>query len=273
MPRASTTVERAVFDGRPVWVKRYAGSSRVARLRALDWVARGIGVAALRPPPHHAGADARRTERRRLDALAAAGVNVPQVLGEGGDFLVLSDLGQTLPARLRAAPEVGARSLVARAADALAEAHRADAYLGQPVARNLTLDAQGRIGFLDFEEDPRQVMSLHDAQARDWLLFASGMVRHVPGGADGLAESVGRALGRASAPVRARVGDAAERLGFVDTATRWLGRRAQGLGAAVRGLQRALKALPGPLLLGALLADYLHDGEIELIELLIELAY
>ncbi|MFC4727059.1 phosphotransferase [Coralloluteibacterium thermophilus] len=271
MSSTPSTVERADFGGRAVWVKRYGSGSRAGRLRAMDWLARKLGVAALRPPPHRGAAEAKRVERERLQALAEAGVHVPEVVGEGEALLILSDMGETLSSRLRSEPGERARQLVAQAAQALAEAHAAGAYLGQPVARNLTIDAEGRIGFLDFEEDPREVMSLHDAQTRDWLLFASGVVRHVPGGADAFAASIGDALRHESDAVRASVSAAAGRLAFVESATRWLGRRAGGLGAAVRGLRRALHALPVPLILVALLADYLHDGDIEALSLLMQL--
>src|SRR5690606_41218191 len=61
-------------------------------------------------------------------------------------------------------------------AAASTDVHRRGGYLSQPWPRNLTVH-EGGIGFLDFEEDPGEVMSLAHAQARDWLLFAYGTMR------------------------------------------------------------------------------------------------
>ncbi|MBS7457632.1 serine/threonine protein phosphatase [Coralloluteibacterium stylophorae] len=259
-------VERAVIDGRPVWIKHYGSDARGARLRMLDWAARRLGVAALRPPPHHLADEALEVERARLGALAALGVRVPEVVGEGRGFLVLSDLGDTLSSRLRTGTHDGGAGLVARAAAAVADVHARGGYLGQPLARNLAVDAADRIGFLDFEEDPREVMSLRDAQVRDWLLFASGTVRYLPEGA--LAGGVAATLGEEDAAVRDGVRESVARLSFLGAATRRLGARARGLGGAVAALGLALAGAPGGMLAALLLVDLLHDGDIEALQLL-----
>ena len=120
MASVPSTVERVELDGRPVWVKRYGSGSRVARLRVMDWVARRLGIEALRPPPHRDAAAAKQVERTRLAALAAAGVRVPDVVGEGESLLILSDLGETLSSRLRSEPAPQAQALVADAERLLA---------------------------------------------------------------------------------------------------------------------------------------------------------
>lgn len=256
------------FEGEPAWCKRYGSTRRTWRLKALDRVARVLDLAPLRPPPHPVGTEACETEIRRLAELAAQGVRVPRVLARGADHLVLSDIGPTLASRLRGAAPAEAARLFRQAAGAIAGVHRQAGYLGQPLARNIAIDDAGRVGFLDFEEDPAQVMSLCDAQVRDWLLFVSGTARHLPQGGGAVADLLRPTLADAPAPVREGIAAAASRLGFLS----WLGgvggRRGAGLGKAIATLRGAVPMWILALALLGLGADYLHDGEIEIVEII-----
>jgi hypothetical protein len=153
---------------------------------------------------------------------------------------VLGDLGETLPGHLRRAGGAAAEPLFRAAVDAIAGVHAYGHYLGQPLPRNLTLDAGGRIGFIDFEEDPGEVMDLVRAQTRDWLVFCSGVARHVPFGEARMAELLRGPLAAATPAVRRELCHSVRRLGFLRVLTRPLGRRAASLGTAVASLQRAL---------------------------------
>ncbi|WP_394537775.1 serine/threonine protein phosphatase [Lysobacter enzymogenes] len=232
-------VTRLNLQGRTAWLKSYGGGSRRLRLRALELTARRLGVPSLRPPPHRVGADARQTEQRRLQELAAVDVRVPSILGEGDTYLLLSDIGETLSARLRRATPQEAYRLVTEAARTLAQVHARGGYIGQPLARNLTVDEHGRIGFIDFEEDPAEVMTVQQAQIRDWLIFAAGTSRYFRDPDRELSAIIAESLRGGAEEVRRGLGDAADRLGFVQSLTRWLGRRARGLGGAVQALRRA----------------------------------
>lgn len=245
MARHQAGVSLVEHEGRPAWRKRYGGGSRRLRLRLLDRVVLGLGVPVLRPPPRHAGDAARRVEQRRLQELRASGVNVPQVLEAGDGFLVLGDMGPTLAWRLKQVDPEGAGRLLAAAAQAVAGVHAAGLYLGQPLARNITLDATGRIGFLDFEEDPGEVLPIVQAQARDWLVFAAGVARHAPFDEVRLARIIGHALARVPAEARGLLRTSVARLGFLRPLTAKLGRRAAGIGKAVASLQCALAGVPG----------------------------
>src|SRR5690606_20235183 len=109
--------------------------------------------------------------------------------------LCVSDMGRTLAAQLReTAGDAAATDALARAAvSAIAAAHARGAYLGQPLPRNMTFGADG-IGFLDFEEDPLEVMTLEQAQARDWVLFAFGMAKYYDRRPDALADIISEAV-------------------------------------------------------------------------------
>lgn len=234
------SVERIDVDGQPAWAKHYGHQTRRLRLTLLDVLVRVLGVPALRPPPRHAGDEARSVEQRRIGQLAAADVAVPAVLGSGESTLVLGDMGRTLAAHLREVDAAGAQRLFADAAEAIACVHASGHYLGQPLPRNITVDALGRIGFLDFEEDPGEVVGLHQAQARDWLVFASGAAKYLPFDAQRMGEIIAAAMASVPAPARAEVGRSVHRLGFLQWLTRPLGRRAAALGKAVAGLRRAV---------------------------------
>lgn len=261
-------VLRLEVGGRTAWFKRYGGSQRSVRMRALDWVAQRLGVIPLRAPPRRVGAGGRHVEERRLAELAALDVPVPKVLARGQDCLVLSDMGQTLAHRLRRSTPEEARDLVARAVEAVAQVHARGGYLGGPVARNLTVDAEGRIGFIDFEEDPGEVMPLVQAQARDWLVFSAGVARHVPFGEEELASILAAGLRREPEPLRGELGESVQRLSFLRRLAAWLGGRAAGLAKALASLQLALWSGGGSVLLAVLAFDLLTDGDLDLLTVL-----
>lgn len=252
-------------DGRTAWFKRYGGTRRTVRMRAMDWVAVRLGVTPLRAPPRRVGAGGRRVEERRIAELASLDVHVPQVLARGEDCLVLSDMGQTLAERLRRSTPDEARELVMRAVEAIAQVHARGGYLGAPVARNLTVDAEGRIGFIDFEEDPGEVMPLLQAQARDWLVFSAGVARHVPFGEDELARILAAGLRREPEPLRSELGESVQRLSFLRRITAWLGGRASGLAKALASLQLSLRSGGVGMLLAVLALDLVSDGDIDLL--------
>ena len=160
------------------WLKRYQGGARRWRLALLNGVVRLLRVPALQASPPRAGDDLRQLEQRRLEALAAKGVHVPTILRSGPGELLLSDLGPTLAARLLAGDTAERLRLLGETALAIAAVHRRQVCLGQPLGRNITVDDAGRIGFLDFEDDPLEVMTLAQAQCRDWLFLAAGSLRH-----------------------------------------------------------------------------------------------
>ncbi len=83
-------------------------------------------------------------------------------------------------------------------------AHARGAYFGQPLPRNLTWDGD-KVGFIDFEEDPLEVMDLSEAQARDWLMFGYGVAKYYADRPEHLQAMMAEAMGGAQAPVREHV--------------------------------------------------------------------
>ncbi|MCD9031068.1 serine/threonine protein phosphatase [Luteimonas sp. Y-2-2-4F] len=264
-------IEPIRIAGETAWLKRYpSGGGRRLRLAALDCVARRLGLQPLRPPPHRSGADARAVEQRRIQQLQTAGVRVPEILGSGRDVLVLSDLGPTLSSRMREAADAPARldTLTGAAVGAIGAGHARGGYFGQPWPRNLTAGDAG-IGFLDFEEDPLDVMLLADAQARDWVLFAYGAARYYGDRPQALAGMLHEALAQAPAEVAAAVGQVGERLRpWARIAGGFRAKAAPGSTIA-RAISVLHTAAPLLLALAMLLGfDLLHDGELDLFDLL-----
>jgi len=252
-------VQKLLVGGRDVWLKSYSAQPRARRAINRVWnaVAGGLGAEPLRSPPSHAGEQAKQVEMRRIGELRACGVLVPEVLGEGPATLLLSDIGPSLSSRLRSASGPGETDdLVHRTVAEVVAAHRQGGYFGQAFARNITVAADGRIGFIDFEEDPLEVMPLRDAQARDWVMLAAGVSRYYAGRDDALAGMLERNRPQVAGDVADEVRKLASRLGFLHGATRHLGHRARALGMAVLSLRKGF----GMLAIG-LLIDLLIDGK------------
>lgn len=231
-----------------VIVKGQRAARPAWRYRLLNGLARLIGLPLLKAAPAHGGARAQAIEVQRLRRLAAAGVPVPRVLHVEDEFFVQSWLGERrLDDLLKgdAALEWWQRGL-----HTLVELHRHGQYLSQAFARNF-IAVGDTLAMIDFEDDPLEVMTLDEAQARDWLayLHSSALAFRLKPPAP-RAECIAllrAALARERAPVRRLVGGTARRL-------RWVQRVPAGDG---RGWRRHVAILQ--LAVGLMLAADLSD--------------
>ena len=258
-------VEPITLEGQRAWLKQYGEGSRAVALGLLNIIARRFHLDALRPPPHRGGDAAARTEARRLGELQAQGVNVPAVLGTGHAALVLGDNGSSFNTCLREADDVGRDRLVAAAMQAMADAHAQGAYFGQPLPRNLTWDGE-HVGFIDFEEDPLEVMDLAQAQARDWLMFGYGVAKYYADRPQQLQALMAAAMDGANEPVREHAHAVTGRLQHVAKASKKLGRSARALANAILIVHGATTL--GVLMVLMVCVDWLADGHLDLLELL-----
>lgn len=266
-----SVTQPVTVNGDRAWRKIYGSQQRRLRLAALRSVARRLDLPPLLPPPHYSGEAARRTESARIRALDAIGVTVPEIIDERDNVLVLSDLGPTLSESLRQARDDPRRTdeLVSAAAVAISDAHLRGGYLSQPWPRNLTVHPDG-IGFLDFEEDPGEVMSLPDAQARDWLLFAYGAMRFYRDRPEALAAALRRVLRDAQQDTVSGMARVGVRLQPLVRGLGPFGSSARQLPQVLGVIRSAVPTVVGIVLL-ALGLDWVHDGEISLVEDLIGL--
>lgn len=165
-------VERIVFQGQNAWRKHQVPLTGTWRLTTLDFAASRLGIPLARAVPQPGGAITLALERSRIAQLHAAGIRVPEILDITERAHVLSDVGQPLNQLLKRSP--AALELAEQALCAIEQVHAAGNYLSQAFARNICVSPSG-IAFIDFEDDPLQVFSLQDAQARDLLLAITSM--------------------------------------------------------------------------------------------------
>lgn len=158
-----------------VVVKGLRPSRSTARYRLLNRIARWLGLQFLAAVPMPGGARAQATEVARLRALRHAGARVPEVLHVGEDHFVIQWLGERHLGDVLQARGPQSAVLWREAGDALVQLHAAGQYLSQGFARNMIVNGAPHTphlaGLIDFEDDPLEVMSLADAQVRDWLAF------------------------------------------------------------------------------------------------------
>lgn len=256
--------EPIVIDGQRAWLKQYGEGSRALALGALGFITRLLHLDALRPPPHRGGVAARDIEARRIAELRAQAVNVPQVLGTGRAALVLSDNGRSLATCLREADDAGRDHLVGLAIGAIARSHACGAYFGQPLPRNMTFDGES-IGFIDFEEDPLEVMDLPQAQARDWLMFGYGVAKYYEDRLPALQAMLAQAMGGEGAPVVEHAHAVTGRLRPMARLLR-SGRSARALAHSILVIHAATTF--SVLLMATLFVDWFADGHLDLLELL-----
>lgn len=237
-PGAAQRIERRVVDGDPIWVKDFdqeSPSKWHGVQKALLLVTRLPLVA---PVPSHAGRRGADAEINAIRRFRAAGAYVPDIVWAEGARVALSDIGETLRDLERRKGERAIRVPAAVAARELGQLHGQSLVHGRPILRNLTWTDR-RIGFLDFEEQPLEVMPIEAAQARDILLFLMSIGRR---GDPALLSDLASILAKAMTPAAATELRRVLRLGRPLTGP--LGRVLTRSGNRdVIGLTRALTAL------------------------------
>jgi hypothetical protein len=191
------------WQGEPAWLKLSVPRPPAWRYQLQAALAQALQLSALQPVRPQGGAAGIANEAARLTALAAAGVHVPRLIARADHWLLMSDLGTTtLESLIRNAPEDARLTHWQRGADYIAHVHRAGQYLSQPFARNLVWSETHGVGAIDFEDDPAGVMSLAQAQARDWLPYFFSTAIYFPGHLPRLARTIAAVLGEEPPAVR-----------------------------------------------------------------------
>lgn len=182
--------------------------------RVLNLFARMAGVPYLKAVPVHGGAQSQAIELERLRVLRAAGIAVPAIHHVAADYFVMSYLGSNDLARALREQGAQAYGLWMAAMEHLLLVHARGQYLSQYFARNIIVSSRFE-GLIDFEDDPLEVMSLEQAQARDWLIYLQSTLHNLALAPDRLDAALRQVLSRESEPVRAVLRHAARRLSWL----------------------------------------------------------
>ncbi|MGQ2999203.1 MULTISPECIES: hypothetical protein [unclassified Variovorax] len=250
LPRQAKNVASHRFGDERVWLKKAGPRHGKWGYRVMAAVARMARLDIIKPVPNPGGEAAIATEARRLRQLAAAGLRVPRVLAEQADGLLISDLGASgrgtvvLQERLDQAATAGPAALLAvwrEGLAAIATVHAHGQHLSQAFDRNLVQCPDGVIGYIDFEDDPSEVMTLAECQARDWLSYLHSTAMMLEAAApDAAGQHWHAALADVNADVRERIANAARRMKWAQKlpASRRWGRDTQRVRAVARLLGR-----------------------------------
>jgi tRNA A-37 threonylcarbamoyl transferase component Bud32 len=231
-------VKRINYHGKQAWRKQYAVQGRRKRMAMLRWLAGSLGMNALLAPAPLSPIEACATEREMIQRLHQQDVLVPQIFDAGDDYLVLSDVGTIFSIACRQATSIEMRlDLLKKAFNALHDLHACGGYLSQAFARNLTV-LEGRIGFIDLEEDPSKVMSLPAAQARDILFFVHSTARFMADAPQRYEALLKAYLEKVPTDIRAEIAKVSRVLKYLVPFTRLLGSRGRMAGLAWRQLVR-----------------------------------
>ncbi len=148
--------------------------------RILNVLASLLRVSMVKAVPVYGGARSQDVEIRRLRALADCGLPVPRILHVAHEYFVMTYLGSSHLAGKLSGQGYAAFDLWHAAAKEIVNVHRKGQYLSQCFGRNMIIDQAKAepvfAGIIDFEDDPVDVMSVQDAQVRDWLIFLQSTI-------------------------------------------------------------------------------------------------
>ena len=167
-----------MIDGQKIWFKQAAPPKARIWHHLQKILAAFIPLPILRSTVSPGGAAALQAEAARMVHFKAQGFHVPSILATNEQMIAMTDLGPQFREVLdRSDSAEDHLTLLKTAIRTMARLHQAGLAHGRPYMRDMTWDGE-RLGFLDLEEDPLQVMPLPVAQARDVWIFLSASSRY-----------------------------------------------------------------------------------------------
>jgi len=114
-----------------------------------------------------------RDEARAMRSLRLQGMLVPSVVHEAPEFIVLTDVGESLQRYMQHGDDAVRMQYVLQIADLLSDLHGRKAWHGNAALRNFTLK-DGQLGMIDFENTAHRWCTLNVRQAFDiWQVLNS----------------------------------------------------------------------------------------------------
>ena len=161
-------------EGRRYWIKKGRPTGSHA-LHHLGY--RLTGLPFLHPVQSKDALQAVAYEAGKLKRLESKGVSVPSVVWQEEEFFILEDRGETLAKLLKGASSAEGTAWLQRVAEALAGLHRTGEYHGASQIRNFTMDEEGKVSIIDFEESFPDGADLEALQFRDLFLLLYSLHR------------------------------------------------------------------------------------------------
>lgn len=170
-------------DGKKVWLKKPKEDAGNFWACANHHMAKILPYSMLKKSSYCTPEEYVQTESRRLEALGAKGIPVPQVLEVNEKWLALSDAGAQLEETVTKNTNISTRKeILLKAATALGEVHTKGEWHGSALLKDMTIqdkDGIQTVGFIDLADDPSDRLSLVDCQARDVLNFSLSLMNIV----------------------------------------------------------------------------------------------
>lgn len=167
----SATISRHTLeDGLAVWVRKTGKTIPQWRYTLLSILSRSLNLGALHPVPNPGGQAALKIEACRLRQLNQYHIRVPRLLAEANNGLMFTHIGDhTLLHYIENSSD--RLDYWQQGLCAIDNVHKQNQYLSQAFARNMIVCTDGIIGFIDFEDDPGDYLTIERCQSRDYLCY------------------------------------------------------------------------------------------------------
>ncbi|NVK22640.1 MAG: hypothetical protein HWD86_08985 [Kangiellaceae bacterium] len=162
------------------WLKRAEEENRRLSYIFLNTISKITDIPIIQAIPKAEKSKVLALEIERIESFSKHNVKVPQIVAHSQDYIVLTDLGRTMSSLLKDKSLQTIdfkREILQKAIAALLDIHQKKLYLSQAVVRNICINKELEVGFIDFEDDPNQSLLLEQTQARDILLFTTSSAR------------------------------------------------------------------------------------------------
>lgn len=159
------------FEGQRAWVKTVPPKKQTLSFCAKKKWAALLSPLAMARPTTTCGLGILRLESKRLRELAKLGAPVPSILKETQDSLVIADAGLNLEKVIKRSDDPKRFALLMKAIESIQRLHTLETAHGRGMLKDMVINDQGHISFIDLAEDPLSHMTLAQAKGRDWLMF------------------------------------------------------------------------------------------------------
>lgn len=173
-------IVRIEYNQQLFWMKRRPLSKKKAWHYVQGIVSQWVAVPFFYPTVSLGGPESLLYEAEQLRLFSERNIPVPRVIAVTDEFLITEDGGVQLHRHLKKlTDQAEIKCLLDRAVGLVSQTHQAGLCHGRPSLSDMILH-NDVISMIDLEENPLQVMSLVEAQARDIWLFLLGVARYSP---------------------------------------------------------------------------------------------